>query len=267
MLDLFEFEAVPDDGGGGGAESAAPEPAEPEPTPDVATEGEPAEPTPASPESAFQDTPEFRDAVYAEAQAVVDARLSQMFGQPQQQFNPPIAGATPGPLAGIDPAMLDPYSEDFGVNLLTAMQGLIQQGIAPVTQTFEQQQYAATLERGNEALRDIVSDAVSAGDEITEESKGIVEPLATAMFAQFAERYGETNPRAAEAAVYHVVDTLRAIEKAAEARGAARQANQLATLAGAPAAEPGTAATAPGVPGQPQRYLSPDEIAQKYALA
>ncbi|HXJ66814.1 MAG TPA: hypothetical protein VNN79_23905 [Actinomycetota bacterium] len=272
LIDLFQLETAVEGGGEGGAPAeAVAEAPEAEATTPVEEAAAPEEARTYSQDEFDQAVRQVAFDAAEEANAMLEARLARFNG------NTPIPGATPGPMSGhpglpaipeldpFDPDSVNAYNEAREAHMLARFEQMLDQKVGPVTQTFEQQQHAETLARGEEALRDIVSDAVSAGEDITEESKGIAETLATSLFPVFAERYGPDSPRAAEAAIYHAVDTLRQIEKAAEARGAAKQANSLATLAGAngePAAGQGIA-----VEGHPLQPLSPSEIARKYTTA
>lgn len=255
-IHIFTLEASEDGGGGpapaGDPAAVAPEPIAPEAAPPDGAP--PVDPVQTGGDSITLSRAELESFLAEE----LDARLAA------QQYAPPIPGATPGPMAqGFDPTALDPYSEDFGQNLLAAMQGIVQQAISPVAQTFEQQAYQAQIAQGEQYAQDIIADALASGADVSDAGKEAIRPFAEAFMPQAVKRYGES-PRAAEMAIHMAIDHVRSIEKAAAERALAQHTNYTASLAGAPAGEPGGAPSA-AVPGQPQKYLSPDELVARHA--
>lgn len=249
---LYEFETAIDAGGGGGGEPTG------EPVGDLEAAAPPVEAAAAEPELLTRE--EFD----ARLQDELDARIAALYQQPQQ-FEPPIPGATPGPMQlpefdPFDAESVQAYNDARDQRLLAQIQATI----APVTQTFEQQQQAAQMAAGEAYAQDIIADALSSGEDVTDIGKEQIKPIAERFMGDAVQRYGET-PRAAEYALRQAVDAVRAIEKAAAERALAQNANHLAGLAGAPPVEPGTAGIAGIVPGQPAKYQTPDELVRKYA--
>jgi hypothetical protein len=249
---LFTRETTPEGGGDAGTGEpvaaaepvAATEPAQ-APAEPAAEGGEPAPAQAAEPAPWSADDPVFRSAVAEEAEAIVGARLAELFQQGGRGFDPAIAGATPGPIGGgeFDWTQVDPYSDEFGSQLGQGIEQTLQKALSgalsPMTSAIEQAQTAELEGRGEEIIKDIIAAEISAGDDLTDESKQILRSVFDPKLEEYAQRYGRATPREAEMAARDTVAFFRSIEKAAEQRALARHTNHTATLAGA-RGEPGT---------------------------
>jgi hypothetical protein len=269
--DLYEYETTPDGGGGPApvVEAPAPEPAAPEPA-----SGDPGDEQP-DPGGASQPQPEpefdeaaFRAAVAEEAEAVVQAQLARFQQQNgYQPYQPPIAGATPGPLSGFpplpeydpyDPESANAYFEARDQRLLAA----IEQRFAPVAQTLQQQQEQALIQNGEQLAQDIIADVVTRKGDVTDAGKQMIRSLAESFMPAAVGRYGESH-RAAEMAIEQAYDAVASMEKDAAERALAKHTNHVATLAGAPT-QPGASGVAATVPGTPQKYMSNEELVRRW---
>lgn len=257
-MDLYEYEASVD----GGGEAAAPEPAA------EAVETEAAEPIvnadPGDEQQGYDPA-----AVEAYIQRELDDRLAAL--QYGQQYDPPIAGATPGPMSGQQPAnsfdwsQIDPYGEDFGAQLGFGIQQTITQALgdalSPLSSTLQQQAEAAQLAEGEQRAQDIIADAVNQ-HHLSAQGQSQIRPLAEQYMNEFVGRYGET-PRAAEAAIYKAAQEVAAYETALKAQAVEEYKNQIATLAGAQD-EPGIGATST-MPGTQMKYTTGSDFVSRFA--
>lgn len=251
MLDLYEFEvaeAATDSGGGGGEAGAVPSSDAANPQ---GAEGEAGSPPPAAATDtapAWSPTdPAFRDAVAAEADAVVAARIQELQQQMQQQQTQQYGqqqGPQPLPeFDPFDPASVQAYNEARDQQLLSQVEQLF----ARVAQPLQAQQEAQALAEGDQRAKDMIASDISTNGEFATDpetgaspGRDLVEPLANLFVNDFAQRYG-LGPRAAEAAVQKAGATIRALEKAAGVAAVNAHVNRNAQLAGA-SGEPGTGA-------------------------
>jgi len=262
MFDLYEFEAVADGGDVGGGEPA--EAAVEAPVEAPVAQGDPGDEQPEVAEAGF--TPEQQSAIAEEVAAIVQAQMAQY----QQPFQPPIAGATPGPMSGQPPVFdwtqIDPYGEDFGsalgAGLRAEIAAALGETLGPVTQTLEQAQEAQRLEQGEQYAQDMIADVITRKGDISEHGKSMLRFQAEQFMPEAVARYGET-PRAAEMAINQAYDRVAAYEKELRESAIQQHANHVATLAGVPA-EPGSSGIASTIPGQPAKYQTPDELVRKW---
>ena len=264
----------------GAAPAAAAPPPAPAPAPAAAAAPPAAPADPAADPAGVEDS-QFDEAAFQEFLAdEIGATLNGLLPQYLPRFLPQPGAAGPGGApepggapAGFDWASLDPLGDGYGQMLGQGIQETIRGELAAAFGALraEQQQQAMQaaearrLEIGQQNAQDMIADAISRGDDITDVGKQIVDPLAEALVPQFAARYGES-PRAAELAIDQAVNIVREIERAAIARGTTSSQNHLATLAGAPAVPPAQAAAA-HVPGQPAKRLTTAELLSRHTAA
>lgn len=201
----------------------------------------------------FTDSLEFREAVAAAAESRLQTLLEGQTPDDSQ----------PDPGQQFDPAALDPYSEDFGTNLLGAleqrMQALLDAKLSPIEQSFQQQameRERAAVEAGTEGLKDVLADIQARPNSLGEfeDPSGQEEAikLARELSPRYFQAYGQTD-RAAELALEDAYKQVRTREMALMSKGEERYKNQLATLSGAPQ-QPGTGAV--GIEQVPDEFRS-----------
>lgn len=190
--------------------------------------GVPEEPA-AGPPEGWYESDEFQQAVAQQASVAAEQQLLTLLsaldnGQGQQQ--------------------LDPLADDFESRL----EQWFQSRMAPFAEFTEQAQY----DEGEARAHDIIADLEASGGEflgkpgegeaLDVDSAMVARALGDLFYPAAAERHGD-GPKAAEAALSHAVEMVRALEETIGKAYAARQSNQLHTLA-SQRREPGVAATA-----------------------
>lgn len=266
-LDLYEFEtteaAAPEGGGGEAGAAPSPETGEAAPPPAAATDTAPAAWSPAQ----LRDDPDFREFLAQEAADIADARFNtllqqagaQQQGGQQQQAQP-----------GVDfdaNEFLNPLGDNYGENMLQLLGqqqreilGAVQQMIAPLAQTHEQQTQSA----GDDLLKDAIGDAITRTGDLDADDVArdrVMRDVRERFYPELAQRYGETD-KAAELAIDKAVANERAYQKQIADAAVERYKNQIGTLAGV-RGEPGGGAGS-GVETFPDTPLSPRELALKY---
>lgn len=114
----------------------------------------------------------------------------------------------------------------------------IGQMFQPLQQTFEQQREQAVVAEGEQRLQDILADDISRNGEFASDpqadsqARDLVMTLASQMFPDVAQRYGET-PQAAEIALTRAATQVRGLLRSASGAAVTQTQNQLATLANA----------------------------------
>lgn len=170
--------------------------------------------------------------------------------------------------AGIDPSLLNPLDDNFGVNLLSLMQQRDQQMLGRMEQLAQAmqapmlaQQEAAVVAEGEERLTDMLADDMARNGDLPANAQKMVRVLAENAFPQFAARYG-SGPRSAEMAMAHAAREVRGLLGEVGQQAQTEQTNRMATLAGV-RGEPGSGAA--GVETASDAPLSPRELALKYS--
>lgn len=207
------------------------------------------------PAPSWADTLEFREAVAAAA----DSRFQQAL----EQYGVSQAADPDDDGDAFDVPQLDPYSEDFGSQLATTLQQIVNQALEqklqPIEQRFQQADQLAEQERleaGNARIRDVLHDIQQRPDGLGEfalpDSEQEAIDRANSLFERFQRAYG-FGPKAAELAIEEAYRQTRERENVLMEKGVERYKNQLATLSSAPA-HPGTAAA--GVQQAPGEFTS-----------
>lgn len=264
MLTRTRFHFESPDGLSGGTPDPA---ATPEPT--AVDGGAGADPTAVAapvpsggepPAPPWTDSLEFREAVAAAAMQQQQALLEQ-YG----------IGQDPEPLVGDpdkpDPALLDPYSEDFGANLVSTleqrMQAMLDAKLSPLEQRLQQQaerEQQEMQEEGRERIKDVLTAVQAKPDSLGEfqhaDSEQQAIDLAETLFGRYQAAYGN-GPKAAEMAIEAAYRQVRERENQLILKGEELYKNRLATLAGAPAV-PG--APVAGVQQTPTEFGSVAEL-------
>jgi hypothetical protein len=175
----------------------------------------------------WANSPQFKEAIASEADAIFNARWEQFMGEIQQGGGEPAQAEQ-----GDGQINLDPFDDNFGQNLaqfLTTQQqqmlGQFQQTLSPVLQTYQQQ----NEEQGREVLKDAIGSVDVGGD--------FDRDAATQAFALFrdsaVEKYGVSN-RALEHAAEQAARFVHQIESKAGQAAVERYKNELSAVGGAP---------------------------------
>ncbi len=266
MLDLYTLETSMAAGGDGAAGAVEPAAADPAVEPDQSTGEEyiPAEQT-------VESIP------LPDVEAIIQARVEETVSNLLSGFQPPVAGATPGPMSGQPPlgghdfdwSSASPYEDDFGPKLGAGVQQAVNQAvqaaISPLLQAFTEQQEQREAAEAEQNVQDMIASEIAAHGDIPEGAKEMIRPLAEHLLPDLVRRFGNT-PRAHEIAIEKAAAQIRQTLKDAAGQLATQEQNRLATLASAPA-EPGQGAGAPLVPGAAIKVPQVGEIARKYATA
>ena len=207
--------------------------AEPEAA-DPAEGGEPGEPTP----SGFAVTPEMQAWFDQEWEARQQAVAANLQPQPYEQQQTETASQA---------VVFDPFADNAGEQLQALLANERQQtvaevtqALAPILQTYQQQQDAEGMERA----KDIASDVMKRND-IEGLNVDKVVQAANLFTGEATQRYGAT-PRAAEYAIEKAVRFIHEEREAARKEGEEQYKNRLATLADAPREVEGAGAVATG---------------------
>lgn len=231
LLNIFEFEAS-EEGGAGAAAGL---------TPEAAESGAPGEAADLSAVSApaaapVWETPEFQDAVAAQAAEIADARIAAMRAEQAQAAQAPVQGAAP--------PFPDQYSENYGQEMAAWMAwrdeqllSKIDQRISPVTESLTATEQARVAAEGDQRVQDMIADDISRNGDLGETARSLIRPLAEARYGEYAQRYGEGR-RAAEAAIQSAAATIRqsvAEERTAAATAETNRINLLGGLRDTPA--------------------------------
>lgn len=217
--------------------------------------------------------------------AAYDARNQQLEAALTQLFQPQPTVQQPQPLVDlvdefgqVNPDALVQMLEQRDQRNLQVMQQLL----APVTQTFQQQQQDQIIGEGEQRLGDILADDISRNGEFAtdqeadKQARTLVRTLAEQSFPEIAGRYGGNwNPqtgnfdfptgfasaKAAEQAMTNAAAQVRSLLKATGSAAVSQHVNHNATLAGQ-RTEPGAAA---GIVTTDPAIRAPGETARLYA--
>lgn len=239
MRDLLAEMEVVEGADIGAAEAVA------EPAAEAATEAVETTPaTEAAPAGWTPDDPAFIDAVDARAAEVANVQFQQLL----QRFEAENVGAQTAPGEPIDlNELLNPLNDGFGQNIGQFLQQrdeyLLSQ-VKEMFQPFQSRFQNETVQEGMQRVADIIDDDFSRNGAIelgegAPDPKKVIQEIAPLYLGEMESRYGQGSPRAAEQALAKATGMVRSIVTAAEKRGAAQNANQLATLSSANR-EPGT---------------------------
>lgn len=163
--------------------------------------------------------------------------------------------------------LLNPLNDDFGANLIQVMQQVVQQAVTPIGDTIRQQQDAAVAQRGEQRISEIIdadvaaNGAFAAEPDVDQQARQTARDLALAYLPQMEQRWGQGNPRAAEAALQRSLQSVRALSRAQQQAGAQQNVDDLQRIAGAPASAGGGGGTVISMPPAPR---TPDDLMAKF---